>query len=685
MEAKSGTSENGQYTRRAADGASIVAQRNLHWGAQATDISLLPQSPLSIQAALNQPGSRICLLPLEGQLTASKPDTRNEPPGGHLRTRYSEQTLREKCRQLVIESALAKSKHEKHLYIAVGFLGRAPANEDKALDSALLFYPVRLITEDIDDAAGVEHLLLNEDGVPEFNYHLQEAFKDQTGIEFPPFNPRQSLAHFFSQVEHAIRQSDTASLDISMRLGIAAAPAGINPQHRPGNPTLQKIPPQFRFSLARRLIENLELGDLQTTLRLLDASNDFKFSKARSNENAAPDIARVREFSMLLSQYGLGHVDFQLLPDLPDRINNWIADTEPVLGTELFRECMSEHEITAVQLMKLAGIVELIDKAPEHMNTLLHRDLAYRGTHLLFKRAKHQAQLIHDELAQLQRHFHLDRIPAKGQLLQLIEELGGTQDRATDHGIDVVDSDYFNARRQFMDFSTDKPTTLSVEHRKLLAKLVKVLRFRELFVNNTEYRLALGPAYRGLKTDWDRLAQVLDYAQELRQVLGSAAIAASAIENWQAFRVAYTRSLPKLLTANTAVRGLLKIIRSTDQTTSTTELLIKAKFLSDQLRSWNMDYGLIKNFQDKSANSLLHLFSGKAGIDARTEDLVRDANNRIQDFLLDNQEKVALQQINETISWLNGAVNTESISMDEIVRVMELAEENYTRHSGWPV
>jgi len=658
VEANQGISSSKPHARRRADSTRSGGLRNLHWGQHPTDIALLPQSPLTIQDALTTPNARIHLVANDHRIPVSTNEF-------HLKTKYNAKRLREQCRQLVIESALAKSKHEKSLYIACGFVNwQLPPtddneNEAQTCSAPLLFYPVRLITEEGETAEGIEHLLFNADAVAHENLHLQDEFARHFQIELPNFNPKQSLHYFFDQIEQATKSLTNCSVDIRMRLGIASAPAGVNPENQTGAPKLEKIPKRFRFTLAKRLIENLALDDLQTTLKLLAASNDFKFSRARGSTSTAPDIARVREFAMLLAQYGLGHVEFHLLPDLPGSINKWIAETEPALESPLLRECFAEHDISAIQLVKLAGIIELIDKAPDNIHTQFHPDLAYRGTHLLFKRAKHQAKLIHDELAQLQHHFHLDRIPAKAQLLQLIEELGGQHDQ----GIDVVDSDYFNARRQFMDFSTEKPTTLSADHKRMLAKLVKVLRFRELFVNNSEYRLAFGSAYRGLKTDWDKLEQVLDYAQELRQVLDSAALAATAIGDWRSFRENYTRSMASLLSADKGIRSLLKIIRSSDQTTGATALLIKGKFLGDQLRSWNVDYGFIENYANESANSLLHLFSGNAGIDARTEDLVRDANNRIQHFLIDNHENIGSEQISDTLSWLNHAVNTESVTL----------------------
>lgn len=671
VEVNPGISQNKRHTRRRTDGARSGGLRNLNWGEQHTDIALLAQSPVLFEKALTQPQSRMQLLSSD----ISPPPTSAE--ADVLRTPYSAIRLREQCRQVVVECALAKTRFEKNLYLACGFINWQDSEQSditqETQSSPLLFFPVRLITEQNEEGEGTQHWLLNEDAAPCINQHLHEIFKQRFQIDLPVYNPRQSLNYFYDLVEQTIKSMADCSIEVQMRLGIAATPVGINPDQQPRLPELEKIPKQFRFTLAKRLIENLALDDLQTTLKLLAASNDFKInSNVKSSSGTSPDIARVREFAMLLAQYGLGHIEFHQLPELPANINKWVAEIEPALQSSLLRETLAEHEITAMQLVKLAGIVELIDKAPDSIQSQLHPDLAYRGTHLLFKRAKYQAKLIHDELAQLQQHFHLDRIPAKAQLLQLIEELGGHQD----HAIDVIDSDYFNARRKFMDFSTEKPTTLSADHKRMLAKLVKVLRFRELFVNNCEYRLALGPAYRGLKTDWDALENVLEYAQELRQILDSAALAAIAISDWKSFRDNYTRSLASLLNARHATQSLLKIIRSSDRNTRAADLLIKAKFLGEQLRSWNVDYGFIENYAAESANSLLHLFTGNAGIDSRTEDLVRDANNRIQHFLIDNHESIAMDQINDTLSWLNTAVNTESISVKDILQIMERAEQH---------
>ncbi len=81
-----------------------------------------------------------------------------------------------------------------------------------------------------------------------------------------------------------------------------------------------------------------------------------------------------------------------------------------------------------------------------------------------------------------------------------------------------------------------------------------MLRFRELFVNNVEYRAALGISYKGLRTDWPVLIQSSEYARELAEVLGSENLAATIVNNWRAFRGHFARELETVQHAADATR-----------------------------------------------------------------------------------------------------------------------------------
>jgi len=684
VEAKTGRGKQG-FSRRKADALSRPGVvRNLLWGSEPSDIPLHPQSPQTISTALTTAGSKITLLQSpssddeasnsehvvpeqQDNVTPIHGRKRNPPANSAgLLTRLTNEQLRERCKRLIVENALVKNRHEKQLYLAVGFLEwSADPLQKQQYYSPILFYPVRLINESSSENERFGHVLYNDDGIPHNNEHLRSELQRTTGLLLPEYDTALSLDENLNLLSGIF--SENASqfrLDYRMNLGNAASPAGVDPEVL-GNNNFARLPKDFSKALARNLIGNQNMGDLRVTLNLLGASNDYLHSTpVTTTESNLMDLTRIREFSRLLSQNGLGNVEFDRLNQLPDQIDDWILGTRPALQSELICETLEQPEITAVSLMKLAGIIELIDKAPHNIEKFLHKDLAYRGTPLLFKRARHQALMIEEELSQLQQHFHLDRLPAKSQLLLLIEELGG----AHQGEIEVVDSHYFHARRQFMDISTEKPTTLSNEHKRLLNKLVKVLRFRELFVNNTEYRLALGPSYRGLKTNWNELEKIVDYAQELRQVLDSEAMAAYAMHNWTLFRNVYINTLDQLQTANIGLRNLVQIVKSYDQSTSTKAILIEAKTLSEQLREWNAEFGEVTEYSGKTANSMLQVFAKIHGLDSTNDKNVQQAKDAIQGYLKAHAD--AEEQVESTLHWLLSAIDTDAASIESIMKMI---------------
>lgn len=702
MDVKPGSETSEDPARRKGDGDTTAQVRNLNWGAAPNDVQLHPQSALSIVAALDTAGTSITLLPVpdilletsdDPDLISTSPDprhaalhedsnitpiinrvdNRDRTMSVNLLTLQVARDLREKCKRLAVESALVRNRREKQLYLTVGIVHWQNPETDEFYQSPLLFYPVTLISEASRNGLGYVHQLYNAEGIPDYNYHLRDEFKQQTGITLPEYQAQQSVELFLERVNDRVARVEHALVDKTMRLGIATAPAGLNPELPESHQALVRLPARFSPELATLLIANHNLDDLQLTLNLIDASNDYQLHDDH-HESLRPsaDLGALRTFTEDLNQMGIGHVEFQQLTDLAERLNDWIACVEPVLESDLISRILQQRDIKAVQLMKLAGIIELLDKAPPSVDNLLCRDLAFASTPMLFKRARHQAKLIEDELSELQQHFHLDRLPAKTQLLQLIEELGG----APSADLEVIDSDYFNARRQFMNFSTDRPTTLSEDHKRLLNKLVKVLRFRELFVNNTEYRLALGPAYRGLKTDWRKLESALNYSQELKTVIGSESIAANALTDWQGFRQGYSRALSQLQAASNALRGMLTTIRPTDQNTTVTEVLVKSKCLEEELRTWKPEATIVAAYPEKTALDLLRLLSNQQSVDARTESLVQDANTTIRRFLENSDESDARDQLDETLAWLQDAVSSDELSLEDIREALANASDN---------
>lgn len=690
------------YARRRSDrqgnGAPGVI-RNLDWQTLPTDIELFDQSPLVIAQALATTDGILRLTPAAsdtsdaGNMSSidqsessnvtsiqSLQTRRDHTDHNNLLTRHTAAALRERCRKLAVKHALVKKPGEQRLYLAVGMLEWS-AEENPADDrrmptvcSPLLFYPMHLVTlENEHSESGFTHSVKNDCDLPEFNYQLASELRNQRGITLPVYKASQTLAEFLQQISDCIGTQNGLKLLPKVAIGLARAPAGITSKTQNSSLNSSKLPTHFDVALAQGIVNGMDMAELRSALRLLTAANDVDLigDEESADMPSTPEINEVHEYSTLLHNSGLGNTRFQDLPDLPEQIEEWCASIEPFARGELVTEVLQQQDIGAVPLLKLAGMLELLDRAPSDIESWIHPDLAYSGTPLLFKRAKYQARLIEEELGNLKDHFHLDRVPPKHQLMQLLDELSGSEG----HQIEVVDSDYFHARRRFMELSMDKPTTLTDFHKRQLNKLVKVLRFRELFVNNSEYRLALGPAYRGLRTDWDELESNINYAQEISEYVCSEGIAAQILGNWAEFRNHFIASLDEFQVIGRHLHRLLQLGQNRDTEYAASDLLANMHSLADQLKHWNNEYGLITNYGDKTPAMLLGIFTGRYSQDKKTEQNVSHTRKVVQQFLVSNRGKNSVKRVQSTLEWLNSAVADDSATLDVIDAVLRDAAD----------
>jgi len=177
-----------------------------------------------------------------------------------------------------------------------------------------------------------------------------------------------------------------------------------------------------------------------------------------------------------------------------------------------------------------------------------------------------------------------------------------------------------------------RPAHIEQEHRHRLKQLAKVLRFRELFVNNTEYRQSLGTHYRGLRTDWARLTRAVGFAQELAEVLGSEAMAAIAIADFPQFRRSLVADLDALRSGNDALREAIKVFGRQWETQPVEMFRTHLEETSFRLHEWRLSFGELMT---------------------ATEQRVRAARARIADTLRSGQGDI--DTVTGTLEWLRTA------------------------------
>ena len=684
MEVLHGNQPGSKHSRRRSDRYALAENRLLDWASHDSDIDLLPHSPLALADVLVQHGGYFNLVPSppEGTMpdgpdengseqvaSSSNVSGRQSEERFNLLTRHSEADLLRQCKKILVENALVKNKGDRQLYLAVGFVSWPDPNRAELRQRApLLLYPTFLVRITEEN----RYKIRLAGATPEFNTALVLHIGERYDIDLPAYSDDTSLADYFAQAAGALHGTTSLEIEFDIALGSAAlisADSPISPMAMPD------IPEHFDATLAMSISGSKSLEQLNAVLQLIPdfsrAGADDGSIDADSDLPSMPSMsgaALLRRYAAKLAAEGLDHVEFRQLPALPALIDKKVGVMNRAISTNTIANVLKLEDLSARELIKLAGIIELIDKAPDTIDQWGHGDLCYASSTVLLRRAQHQAKLIEDELQALQDHFHLDRIPAKSQLLSLISELGGD----IEHEPDLVGADYFNARRQFMEFSTKKPANLTADHRRSLSQLAKVLRFRELFVNNVEYRSALGFGYKGLRTDWPLLIQHSDYARELAEVVGSETIAAAIINNWQDFRQSVAKELEILQLAADATRRLLAIVGKRWQKQSVTVLSAHASLITDRLNEWRELYGSVESHADKTAAIVLSSFSGPSMDHVLVETQVDETQSRIRQQLADGE--ISPEQICNTLSWLSqasAAAAEQDLEIDAIVECLQ--------------
>lgn len=702
MEVLHGNQSGSKHSRRLSDKISSGENRTLSWSLEESDIALFPHSPLALADVLSRQGGYLDLIPASSnpaqkesrqvhpssndsgvdnslrcetadlplqphvEETPAKHGTRPARDRFNLLTLHTPTELMQQCKRILVENALVKNKGDRQLYLAAGFISWPDtANPGHRQKAPLLLYPTLLVR-----VANQQRYEIRLPGdIPEYNEALLIHLDQLHSISLPPFDESVPLVDFFARIAECLR--DTASLQLEFDVALGSASL----VHDPGRKSaldLPDVPSNFDVGLAMSITGNKSLNQLSAILRLIP---DFNLQAAPTDGDIESGtgnagIAGLRKYAAKLAAEGLDHIEFRQLPSMPAMIHKWSKSVGHAMSTRSITDVLQTDDLSARELVKLSGIIELIDKAPATIEQLGHPDLCYANTTVLLRRAQHQAKLIEDELGALQEHYLLDKIPPKQQLLSLISVLGET----TDHEPDLVDAGYFNARRLYMEFSKQKPNVLTNEHRRSLSQLAKVLRFRELFVNNAEYRTALGPGYKGLRTDWNALNLISEYTRELSEVIGSESISAKIMENWTEFRTQYVKDLEVLQIAAEATRRILGAVGSRWQTQSVPALLNHSRMIARRLDQWREKHGTVDSHADKTAAMVLSSFSGESLDHVLVESQVDETHTRIYQQL--NAGEISREQISDTLQWLqeaSSAAAQQDLDIDAIVEHLQIA------------
>lgn len=649
-------------SRRRSDTVAS-ASRVLDWSARPSDIALRPHSPLALADILSREGGCFDLV-ADGRDESDAPDASVLPftlhpttvvrPISSARSRsrkrrermnllcnHTDDELQQQCRALLVENALVKHANNQRLYLAAGFI------VGEGIRAPVLLYPALLVYK--DDTRAYEVSV--SDAEPDNNKQAFSTLHERFGVDVPVRNTDERLTDYFARLAATLTPVQGLELVFEVALGNATPEFGPRGRAQPSD--LPDVPECFDIALAMALASDISLDELHVVLKLIPDVTALVSAKTAATSIVAKDIAQLRELSAKLASRGLDNIPFKDLPDIAEQIDAWLASIEVSRVTATVGTLFAEHTFDVRQLARLGGIIELVDKAPADIETSVQREFAFTSTESLLRRARYQAQLIEDEFDNLQKYFVMELIPSKSELLQLIEELQHDHGPVDENNPAVVDADYFHARRRFMQFSRTNVASVDPSHRRNLMQLAKVLRFRELFVNNTEYRQVLGSDYRGLRTDWAALTRSVEYARELADVLGSEALAAAALNDFARFRTTLVDDLDTLRESSDALREAVSLFGRDWHKRPLDTFCNHLAETATRLHEWARVYTNLHDHGSKTPAIVLSQFTGQSNRDAETERRVREARARIDDSLRSGRSDATI--VAGTLEWLRDA------------------------------
>lgn len=294
---------------------------------------------------------------------------------------------------------------------------------------------------------------------------------------------------------------------------------------------IRNIPDCFEQSVATQMFNpnaikaTYKLRDDISEHNSLIASADrlLKNYQSLSVEQA---ISLKDTISSLAFEYGNYSVNtFESLISEAERAVKLLYDLKIIADTA--KDVLIDDINSIKHFHTLISIINLIINAPNDI------DINYHITHMspyttqILQKAKNEATAIKDKINSFDSFFSLSRLPRHQELKKISSDL-----RIYSNKFFAFLYPTFRKTKQAVnEFVTDPK---NAKHPQIVSKLYEIaelLKSAETILNNSEYAHILGPLYKGIETDWERLENHISWSQSLRKTVGTQAFAEKIIGN----------------------------------------------------------------------------------------------------------------------------------------------------------
>ncbi|MFZ6007551.1 MAG: DUF4011 domain-containing protein [Nitrospirota bacterium] len=295
---------------------------------------------------------------------------------------------------------------------------------------------------------------------------------------------------------------------------------------------LAKLPDNFDQDIASRLIDS---SVIQAIYKLKDdiASYDGLLASVNTylKEYDSLPVDRVYDLKKIIESIeAFGYGDH-----LFGSLNNLIAEAEKAIKLLMELKTIADavrgvllEEINEIKHFQiLVALFEIMLNAPADIDVNNYSAHISPAAPQILSRANYEAKEIKGGLNAFSTFFDLSRLPSYKELRQTAFDLK----KHSGSIIAFFKGTVRKIRRTISNYIVDEA---NVKHPQIVSKhyeIADLLERAEILLTNSEYQCVLGPLFKGIDTDWNRLESHITWVQSLRERIGSQSFSEKIIEN----------------------------------------------------------------------------------------------------------------------------------------------------------
>lgn len=300
---------------------------------------------------------------------------------------------------------------------------------------------------------------------------------------------------------------------------------------------LTKIPNNFDEDIAKIFLDQeaiKDLNELETTIgnykklmlvvrKVFLEQSELSVNRIKQIHNAAGELTLLG-----LSDLVLNNIDeiINIAEKTTEHLNELIDINNNI--SEIF----TEKPFTISDFYKFLELSNLIEQAPGDIDITGHSEHTHTYAASLIKRAKQECSNISQEINQYSEMFVFSRLPEEKEIKRLSAEL----QKYAGKKFSFLSSTLRRTRCAIKEFLVEPKQFKKLDIIKQLDQLAGIIKGKNDVNINQDYLLVLGPLFKGLETDWNRLEGHISWAQLLRQKVDSHLVARKLIQDIEHYR-----------------------------------------------------------------------------------------------------------------------------------------------------